>query len=35
MISDPSMVTGAAGMLTALLAVTGGESDPLRILGVC
>jgi lantibiotic biosynthesis protein len=35
MTSDPSMLTGAAGMLTALLAVTSGGSYPLRILGVC
>jgi lantibiotic biosynthesis protein len=33
--SDPSMLTGASGMLTALIAVTGGEVYPLRILGVC
>jgi lantibiotic biosynthesis protein len=33
--SDPSMLTGAAGMLTALIAVTGGEAYPLHILGVC
>jgi hypothetical protein len=35
MCSDPSMLTGAAGMLTALIAVTGGEAYPLHILGVC